>query len=342
MNPRALCFLVLTALCAASVAHGQSSSPGSLPNSGVDSSSNSQLLTKIPPEEILVKGAWSSATDSVTPVPEDGNVAKGVFTDPYFGITYALPPNWIQEYEGPPPSESGLYVLAQIGPPDNPEGPLAASMLITAQDMFFTSLPLANAFELTHYIKDHLQADYQVEIQPTQTNVAGGSFTFFAYWSPVAQLHWYVLATDIRCHALQIILTSRDTKLLRSLMLGLNRMKLRAEAGPASGAAGREVPLCIKDYVHDENMLARQEPVFTGHRFNSVPVRIIIDKQGRVRHVHFISAFPDQAKAIADAVLQWKFKPYLKDGQPVEIETGISFGPTPHANSLFPASAPVK
>jgi hypothetical protein len=33
--------------------------------------------------------------------------------------------------------------------------------------------------------------------------------------------------------------------------------------------------------------------------------------------------------AITDAFKQWKFRPYLKDRQPVEVETGIVFGPAP-------------
>ncbi|MGA8272917.1 MAG: energy transducer TonB, partial [Candidatus Sulfotelmatobacter sp.] len=66
--------------------------------------------------------------------------------------------------------------------------------------------------------------------------------------------------------------------------------------------------------------------VFTEHRSNPVPVRIIIDKEGKIKHIHFLSAFPDQAKAITDALRQWKFKRYLRDGQPVEVETGIMFG----------------
>jgi hypothetical protein len=57
-----------------------------------------------------------------------------------------------------------------------------------------------------------------------------------------------------------------------------------------------------------------------------VPVRIIIDKEGRVKHIHFLSAFPDQAKAISDALGQWRFKPYRVNGKVVEVETGILFG----------------
>jgi hypothetical protein len=103
-------------------------------------------------------------------------------------------------------------------------------------------------------------------------------------------------------------------------------MQLPAEADPTAGTGGGDVPVCIKDYADSGNLITRVDPVFTEHRFNAVPVRIIIDKEGKVKHIHFLSAFPDQAKAITDAFKQWKFKPYMRDRRPVEVETGIMFG----------------
>jgi hypothetical protein len=281
--------------------------------------------TRSPEPEILVRGAWSSASDSTTPLPEDGSVTNNAFRDRYFGMTYTLPPGWTEEYDGPPPSDSGRYVLAEITPPDTHKEPIPGSILITAEDMFFTRLPASNALELTEYMKDHLQADYKVELPLSEAKIAGHTFHFFGYMSPVAQLHWYVATTEIRCHTLEIALTSRDTKLLESLITDMNKIELPTEASPTAGADGA-APVCIKDYARDENLITRVDPIFTEHRFNSVPVRIIIDKNGKVEHIHFLSAFPDQSKAITDALAQWKFKPYLQGGKPVEVETGIMFG----------------
>jgi hypothetical protein len=292
-----------------------------------------QGVTKVPAGVILVKGPWSSSSDSVTPVPEGGNVASDVFSDPYFGMTYPLPPNWTEKYKGPPPSDSGRYVLAQLSLADTFKGLAGGSILITAQDMFFTPVPTNDATALINYMKDNLQSGYQVEVPPAQTKIANRWFTFFAYSSPVAQLHWYVLGVQIRCHVVQIVVTSRDTKLLERLMLDMNKMKL-PEASPTGGAGGGDVPVCIRDYARGENMIARVDPVFTEHRFNPVPVRIIIDKEGSVKHIHFLSAFTDQAKVITDTLVKWKFKPYWQDGQAIEVETGILFGRAPRTFAI--------
>jgi hypothetical protein len=317
-------------LSAAAPAAAQDAGQQAIPKSGGDFSNSGVPLEKVPEGVILVKGAWASASDSVTPVPEGASVGNEAgneaFSAPYFGLTYQLPAGWTQKYQGPPPSETGRYVLAQLSPAATSNGTARGSIFISAQDMFFTPLPARNAAELIHYMSEHLQTDYQVESPPAAARIAGRDFTVFEYWSPVAELHWYVLATEIRCHTVQFVLTSRDTKLLEALVRSIDKMTPPAEAGSTEGAAGGPAPVCIANYARDENMTFRTEPVFTEHRFNAVPVRIVIDKEGNVKHIHFLSAFPDQSKAITDALLQWRFKPYQRNGERVEVETGVLFG----------------
>ena len=130
------CLPLVFALSLAVPAWGQSTAGQSSPKNA-DAPENPQALTKVPSGVILVKGAWSSASDSVTPVPEGGTVTDA-FTDEYFGITYPLPKGWTEKYQGPPPSDSGRYVLAQIQAADTSTGTVEGHILVTAQDMFFT------------------------------------------------------------------------------------------------------------------------------------------------------------------------------------------------------------
>jgi hypothetical protein len=320
--------LVLLSLCVLLLAQAQGA-----PQDGGDFSNNPEVK-KLPSGTILVKGAWSSASDSVTPVPEGGSVFKNVYNNKYFGLTYPLSPDWTEKYTGPPPSDSGYYVLAQIRPVDTFKGTSRGSILIAAQDLFFSLTPAVNTLELINFNRANLNADYQVEQPPTLVRIANHSFVRFDYGSPVAELHWRVLATQIRCHMVQFVFTSRDAKLVETLIEQMNDMNLPDEAGPISGNGGGDVPVCIKDYATSENVIERVEPVFAERRFNPVPVRIIIDKEGKVRRTHFLSAFPDQAKAINDALGEWRFRPYLRGGNPVEVETGILFGRAPRRNTL--------
>jgi hypothetical protein len=294
---------------------------------------------KVPSGVILVKGAWSSASDAATPLPEGGRVADNIYTNKYFALSYPLFSDWYEKYKGPPPSDSGYYVLAQLRPTEAGKGRIGGSILIAAQDMFFTLVPAANAMELIKYTKDTLQPDYKVEQEPREVKIADRSFVSFEYVAPAAELHWYILATEIRCHMVQFIFTSSDTELLKNLVQDMNKMKLPTQADPVSGTGGGDSPVCIRDYATPENVVSRVDPVLAERKFNPIPVRIIIDKSGNVKHIHFLSAFPEQSKAIQDALLQWKFKPYLQNGQPAEVETGIMFGRSPQTRASSPKTA---
>jgi hypothetical protein len=89
---------------------------------------------------------------------------------------------------GPPPSDSGRYVVAHLRAADSPTAGMG-SILISAQDMFFTPLSASNALQLVNYINDNLQADYKQEEPVSPTKIAVRPFTFLAYWSSVAQPH---------------------------------------------------------------------------------------------------------------------------------------------------------
>ncbi len=304
--------------------------PQEQPRNGGDFSNNTDPTKAVPKDTIIVKGAWFSATDPKVPVPEGGKVTSTEFTNDYFGFNLPLPQGWIEKHAPAPPSDTGGYVLAQLTPgPAYPKDKSRGVMMIAAQDMFFTLFPAKNARQLVNYSKNHLQQDYALELKPTETKIGGQPFVFYSYWAPKAGIHWYVLATEIRCHAVQIVMSSQDTKLLESMVLELNKMKLPAEANPTGGTGGGEAPVCIKDYAASDNVIERVDPVFTMRRFNPVPVRVIIDKEGKIKYIHFLSAFPEQEKAITDALKQWKLRPYEIDGKRVEVETGIMFGSAP-------------
>ena len=340
MRSKRLAAALLLCFSPALFAQTQGASPGQAPVSGAGPGTGQGALPphaqspepgKVPSGVILVKGAWSSASDSVTPLPEGGSITEALYANPYFGLSFPLPADWREEFKGPPPSDSGYYVLAQIKPAATFKGPNKGSILITAQDMFFTLAPAANAAELIQHTRDKLKEDYRVERQPAALQIGGHSFLRFDYLAPVADLHWYILATEVRCHAVEFIMTSRDTSLLESLVKNMDRIQLPAEADPAAGMGGGGVPVCVKDYASQENVTNRVEPALTERRFNPIPVRIIIDANGKVKHIHFISAFPEQTKAITDALLQWTFKPFVRNGQAMEVETGILFGQAPRS-----------
>lgn len=295
-------------------------------------------VQKVPEGVNLVKGAEPSASDGVTPLPEGGTVLKNVYKNSYFGLTYPLPADWEYPFGGPPPSETGAYVLANVIPSKSHKGASKGTIMFTAQDMFFAVAPAENAKELVSYKRDHLESYYDVEKPPTEITIAGRTWARFDYTSAVAGIHWVILATQVRCHALQFVLTSRDPQLNEELIKQLDSMTLPADAGATSGKGGGDFPLCVADYARPQNIVEKVDPDIPNSKANGIPVRIIIDPKGRVKHVHVVSAHKDQAAAVTTALLNWKFKPYMRDGKPVEIETGLVFGNPMHRRAPNPSA----
>lgn len=77
------------------------------------------------------------------------------------------------------------------------------------------------------------------------------------------------------------------------------------------------------------SIVKRVEPIITpeisaAKPLGAVILHVIISKQGDVKDVTPISGPPILVKAVMDAVTQWKYKPYVQDGQPVDVDTTIT------------------
>ena len=59
------------------------------------------------------------------------------------------------------------------------------------------------------------------------------------------------------------------------------------------------------------------------HIQGDVVLRVTIDREGNVMDQKLIEGEPILADAAVEAVKQWKYKPYLLNGEPVEVETQV-------------------
>ena len=54
-----------------------------------------------------------------------------------------------------------------------------------------------------------------------------------------------------------------------------------------------------------------------------VTLRAVISAQGTIESLQVIDGHPMLVSAALDAVKQWRYKPYMLSGQPVEVETTV-------------------
>lgn len=73
-------------------------------------------------------------------------------------------------------------------------------------------------------------------------------------------------------------------------------------------------------------LISKQPPIYpeearTAHIQGTVLMAMEISREGSVCRLMLISGHPLLAPAAIDAVKQWKYRPYLLNGQPIEVET---------------------
>jgi protein TonB len=87
--------------------------------------------------------------------------------------------------------------------------------------------------------------------------------------------------------------------------------KLRVSSGVAEG-------LKIHDVTPAYPQMAR-----IAHIQGDVLLQATISKAGVIENLHGVQGHPILIQAAMDAVKQWKYKPYILNGEPVEVETTI-------------------
>src|SRR6202041_3332474 len=87
--------------------------------------------------------------------------------------------------------------------------------------------------------------------------------------------------------------------------------RVRVSQGVVSG-------LKVRDVKPNYPPLARQARIQ-----GTVVLHAVISKDGSIEGLTLVSGHPMLAPAAIDAVKQWKYKPYLLNGEPVEVDTEV-------------------
>ena len=97
----------------------------------------------------------------------------------------------------------------------------------------------------------------------------------------------------------------------------------------ASLARGQVVPqrVRVSSGVMQSLLEKKVQPEYPSdakHIQGTVVLKAIIDTEGNISNLQLISGHPMLAPAAIEAVKQWKYKPYLLNSEPVEVETNVT------------------
>jgi TonB family protein len=102
-----------------------------------------------------------------------------------------------------------------------------------------------------------------------------------------------------------------------------------ATATPAPAAKASPGFIEVPEDFADDQVVHRVHPTYPRQARvkgsqGTVVLQAIVDKQGKVNSLQLISGDPVLGQAAADAVKQWRYKPYLHNGETVEFQTRVT------------------
>jgi protein TonB len=90
-------------------------------------------------------------------------------------------------------------------------------------------------------------------------------------------------------------------------------------------------PISFQDYIVRRTAVSYPAIAKIERVSGRVVIDVVIDRSGNLRAISAVSGPPLLAQSAISSVKQWSFKPYVVDGQPIEVESQIfmDFRPTP-------------
>lgn len=87
--------------------------------------------------------------------------------------------------------------------------------------------------------------------------------------------------------------------------------------------------ICISQGVTKGLLIQKIEPKYPALAAQAriqgqVLLKAIISKDGDIKELELVSGHPMLAPAALEAVTQWHYRPFLLNGEPVEVETSIT------------------
>jgi protein TonB len=88
-------------------------------------------------------------------------------------------------------------------------------------------------------------------------------------------------------------------------------------------------PTAVPSVLMEGLLLHKVIPVYSAiakatRTEGTVVLQATISRTGTIENLHVVSGSPLLAQSALDAVAQWRYRPYLLNGQPVEVETTVN------------------
>jgi protein TonB len=103
---------------------------------------------------------------------------------------------------------------------------------------------------------------------------------------------------------------------------------LSTTAHPAAPVVAVPKRLRVSTGISEGLLMHKVEPVYPiiaqrAHVQGTVELKALISKEGTIQNLQLVKGHPLLVSAAIDAVKQWRYRPYILNGEPIEVETTV-------------------
>lgn len=280
--------------------------------------------------------AWAqqpSNGPSPTLVYENGNITNNVYTNDCFGISFAIPDGWQLSNLGGTDGKArhllgGGFTLLMLD--QNKEGTLRNSIGLTAHDASGSVSSVKDFVSNAAHGQVNLGREHREILKDAYPADYGGKHFYRADYKQSFRnggaLYQSFVYTKFRGYYIGETLVAESPGELEQAVNSLQHIAFREdEQNPNCVMQVVRIPQEVSKGLLIKKVPAQYPQLAQLARIQGrVVLQALIDKNGAVETLVLVSGHPMLTTAAIEAAKQWKYKPYLLNGQPVEMETEIT------------------
>lgn len=285
---------------------------------------------------LAVAPAVQEAQDASSPLMfENGMIVNAVYSNECLGISFPIPAGWEVNDVAAPGGRArrrsdGSLVLLYLRQGTQPGG-----IMLNAWDSTNRNGGAQEFVSGTVRAQVGMPDEHRELTRETVAVDYGGRHFFRSDYKATMRngeaLYLSYVYTEFRSHFIGVTLAATSQEGLDKAADSLKAMSFREDLVNPKCVAGSENatwPLHIEEGVSKGLLIKRVPPDYPpiarqARIQGQVVMRAVIDTKGNIKDLTLVSGHPMLAPAAMEAVKQWKYKPYIFQGQPIDVETQI-------------------
>jgi TonB family protein len=293
---------------------------------------------------------------------ESGSIANNSYTNECFGFSLAIPDGWqpntqLVGADGKARHTPGQLVLLMLD--QHNEGSFGNKIILAARDASglaptvqeFVSNAVRGQIDVDRERRELIKQTYSVDyggkhfFRADYKQILNGRVLYLAFAYTMFRGYYIgetLMADSLEgleqsANSLQHISFRKDEPTSKCVMSEDDNPNSTSIVGGVIGSApstpqsnsGHPSRVRVSQGVMQALLVKKVDPRYPelaqrGRIQGQVVLKAVIDTNGDVKDLSLVSGHPLLAPAAFDAIKRWKYRPYLLNGQPVEVETQIT------------------